>query len=144
MLKVGLGENGTIEGKVYLQKSLTMRVGELTWTYLKGKLYMRNRDHPFGTISVYSAETFSFEEILKLNLGDVSTFPHSEVLNKNYPILAHGDSLFLILMKVVVKDKVLKEEKKKDFEDLVKKTVKEVVKDAKVKKEKRKDKEGND
>lgn len=43
MYKIGTGQNGTTAGQVYLYKQLNKNE-EISWVYLKGKLYLRN--HP--------------------------------------------------------------------------------------------------
>lgn len=46
MIKVGTGFNSTTAGKVYHEKEFCLQVGvkldEVNWVYLKGKLYLRN------------------------------------------------------------------------------------------------------
>ena len=63
MFKIGTGEKQTVPGKIYLYKAIT-KFEEVSWVYLKGKLYLRSSVKELGTIDIYCTETFNHEGML--------------------------------------------------------------------------------
>lgn len=62
MYKIGTGKNGTVAGKIYLEKDAYYPVGtkldEVNWVYLKGKLYLKSSSREPYMIEIINPETF--------------------------------------------------------------------------------------
>ena len=61
MYKIGTGEGETIPGKVYLEKRV-FESEEVTWVYVKGKIYLRKQSDDVGKIAVINPETLEEEK----------------------------------------------------------------------------------
>jgi hypothetical protein len=97
--KIGTGEGGTLCGKVYLYKAVD-KAEESMWTYCKGKLYMKSSFRETGVVSIICPNTFKNEGLLQLYCPDLFGNPTKQILNKYYPLLSDGDSLFIVGVKL--------------------------------------------
>jgi hypothetical protein len=88
MFKIGTGEN-SVAGKVYLHSPVNKNE-EVSWVYLKGRLYLRCSSKEMKNIDIIDPETFKIESSIQLHCP--SLFGHQIIqnINKNDPILTDG------------------------------------------------------
>jgi len=116
MMKVGTGDNGSQAGRVY-SKVETSDTSEVTWVYCKGKLYSKKTSDPFGLLSVHDPTTLVVEGQVKLCVNECFQNPKlMEGLNRNYPLLSDGESLYIVTVQVLQKSKVVREELKSEYD----------------------------
>lgn len=100
MMKIGTGENGSVAGRVIQVE--TNDTSEVTWVHCKGKLYSKKVSDPFGLLTVHDPETMQTEGQVKLCINDCFANPKlMEGINRNFPLLSDGESLFIVTVQVV-------------------------------------------
>lgn len=119
MYKIGTGSSSsTIAGKVYIERKAD-REGDVSWTYCQGKLFSRRVNEEFGVITLYDAETLSTIGDAKLLCNDVFSGSNCQQANRHYPLLSDGESLFIVTMKVVQKRRIVKPDRRKQYQQLL-------------------------
>ena len=62
MFKIGTGQEGTKAGQIYLQKKIHFPIGtkvdEVSWVYLKGKLYLKTSSKDPWVLQVRNPNNF--------------------------------------------------------------------------------------
>ena len=108
-MKVGTGSSSkTIAGKVYLEKKHD-KESEVSWVYCSGKLFARRLKDEIGMVTLYDVDNFNVLGEAKLVARDL--FGAKSNVNRSQPFLSDGNNkLFLITMKVVSKNKIIKQE----------------------------------
>ena len=100
MYKIGTGQNGTKAGKVYLEKPIHHPVGtkvdEVSWVYLKGKIYLKISSKDPWVIEVISPETLEKEGMVQLFCPSLYGQQSLLNLNKNPPLLTDGNNLYCL------------------------------------------------
>lgn len=94
MFKIGTGENSEA-GCVYLFHPVN-KVEEVSWVYVRGKLYLRCSSKEAKNLDVIDPETFKTEGSIQLHCP--SLFGHQIVqnINKNSPLLTDGQHLYIV------------------------------------------------
>lgn len=94
MFKIGTGENSEA-GRVYLHQPVS-KVEEVSWVYLKGKLYLRSSGKEAKNLDIIDPETFKTEGSIQLHCP--ALFGHQIVqnINKNSPLLTDGEHLYIV------------------------------------------------
>ena len=121
MFKVGTGKESTTAGKIYLEKEIHSQVNsksdEVSWVFLKDKLYLKTSSKDPIMIDVISPETFKVEESIELKCNPL--FGHQALmnLNRNSILLTDGHKLYFLgkqlkITKGAESDKKQEEEKK--------------------------------
>lgn len=133
MFKVGTGRRGTEMGRIYLERQ-SEKVDDMSWVYLRGKLYLRMSNRENGSLEVYSCETLQLEDWIQL-YSPIMNLNNVQNLNKNNPILSDGQYLYMIGKYIKIEKQVgpprpIEEEAKKD--KLKKKTDKKTEPDGQV------------
>lgn len=96
MFKIGTGHNN-IAGKVYLHLPVnTGKADEVSWVYLKGKLYLRTNAKECRNIDIINPDTFKVEGSIQLHCPEMFGHTTTQNINKNYPFLTDGDHLYII------------------------------------------------
>ena len=108
-MKVGTGSSSkTIAGKVYLEKKHD-KESEVSWVYCSGKLFARRLKDEIGMVTLYDVDNFNVLGEAKLVARDL--FGAKSNVNRSQPFLSDGNNkLFIITMKVISKNKVIKPE----------------------------------
>lgn len=123
MFKFGNGNNGTIAGKLYLEKQLNLPIGtkpeEVNWVYLKDKLYLKTSNKDPSSLDVYSST--DFKKLGTVQLASKSLFGHTVLINmnKNSILLTDGENLYFLGKRIKITQnnilsKVKTEDKKED------------------------------
>ena len=94
MFKIGTGENSEA-GRVYLFHPVN-KVEEVSWVYVRGKLYLRSSSKEAKNLDIIDPETFKTEGSIQLHCP--SLFGHQIVqnINKNNPLLTDGQYLYIV------------------------------------------------
>eukprot|EP00347_Sterkiella_histriomuscorum_P020695 403336831 len=117
MYRIGTGEQNTIAGKVYLSVP-TEKEGEITWVYCQGKLYSRRANEELGSITIIDPVSLKIEGVAKLYFGDSFQNPAAQSLNRYYPLLSDGKSLFVVTMNIAQKRRKVKDGMRKLYQQL--------------------------
>jgi hypothetical protein len=127
MFKIGTGEGNTLAGKVYLHDFSRQSNENVSWVYLKNKLYARRADESLGVLDIINPDTFAVESSVSLHCDDKDLLNNIQTakFNKRYPLLTDGKYLYIVLMKVVSVDRKLKENSKEKIEEIKKEEEKE-------------------
>jgi hypothetical protein len=100
MSKFGTGNNGTVAGKLYLERNIYLPVGtkpeEINWVYLKQKLYLKIFSKDPSNLDVISPT--DFKKIGNVQLACKSLFDHSTLIaiNKNSILMTDGSNLYFL------------------------------------------------
>lgn len=100
MFKFGTGNNGTVAGQLYFEKSVNFAVGakadDISWVFLKGKLYLKSAAKDPSHLDVISTE--NFKKLGTVQLACKSLFGHTVLvaLNRNSLIMTDGDHLYYL------------------------------------------------
>lgn len=91
-MKIGTGQNNTVEGKIYLDKTLENE-GK-GWVLCQNKLYLRKkRFKDIGKLLVIDPSTFEVEGEIDLCCDSIMKEKKANCINQNFPlILVKGDS----------------------------------------------------
>lgn len=109
MFKIGSGVGNTTAGRVTAQYTIE-KEGDLSWVYCQGKLYGRRNNSDFGNLVIYDPK--NFKKLGEAHLVCDDLFMKHKALktvNKNYPLLTDGDSLYALLVSVERRQRPLKE-----------------------------------
>lgn len=119
MFKIGTGEGNTLAGKVYFHTKTDL-TGALQWVYLNNKIYARMVDESLGLLNVISPDNFSVQGTVSLHCDekDLLNNATSARFNKGYPLITDGTYLYIIVMRVVSRERELKEKYIEDVERL--------------------------
>ena len=122
MFKIGTGEGNSLAGKVYLHAKTELS-GSLQWVYLNNKIYARKVDESLGVLTLISPDNFLTLGTVSLQCDDKDLFINasSTRINKSYPLLTDGTYLYIIIMHVTTRERVIKEKYKTEVEELRKK-----------------------
>ena len=129
MYKIGTGENQTIAGKVYLCANIFERNNFNSWVFCGGKLYAKRTDEEFGALYVIDTCSFRILETIKLNFQQhMKNLSKQEkqiftTVNQHMPLLTdgHNKSLFVVTLTTDKRKKSVPEDKKDEYDSLVKK-----------------------
>lgn len=100
MFKFGTGNNGTVAGQLYFEKPINLPVGakadDISWVYLKGKIYLKSATKDPSHLDVFSPE--DFKKIGTVQLACKSLFGHTVLLtlNRNSVIMTDGEHLYFL------------------------------------------------
>lgn len=100
MYKFGTGNNGTVAGQLYYERTINIPVGakadDISWVYLKGKLYLKSGTKDPSNIDVYSPE--DFKKTGSVQLACKSLFGHNVLVNLNRSsiLMTDGDHLYFL------------------------------------------------
>lgn len=118
MFKIGTGQN-SIAGKIYAQLAVnTGKCDEVSWVYLKGKLYLRSSAKEMRNIDIINPENFKTEGSIQLHCSQIFGHPSMQNINKNYPLLTDGSHLYIIGKRLAI-DKTESRKEQKDKEEEV-------------------------
>ena len=128
MYKIGTGENQTIAGKVYLINEIAESNSFNSWVFCGGKLYAKRTDDDFGALYVIDTCSLRPIETIKLNFQQhMKNLSKQEkqiftTANQHMPLLTDGNqkSLFVVTLTTEKRRKSVPEEKKEEYDDLVK------------------------
>jgi hypothetical protein len=111
LFKIGTGEGNSLAGKVYLHTKSEL-TGEVAWVYVKNKLYARRVDEPLGLLHILSPDTFQIEGNVSLHSDEKDLLNNAAAakFNKYYPLLSDGNYLYIIIMRVVSRERKVKDE----------------------------------
>ena len=101
MLKVGTGRNNTVAGKVYLKKVIN-RQEQVSWVCIDSRLYLRSSSRNLGILECLDTNTFELLSLLQLNCPEIFNNQHHQFINKQFPLLTDGKSLFIITKKLLL------------------------------------------
>lgn len=104
MFRVGTGQAGTQAGRVYLEKQvhfpIATKVEEVSWVYLKGKLYLKASQKDPWMLEVISPETFQKEGTAQVFCPALFGQQSLINLNKNAPLLTDGQGLYYLASRI--------------------------------------------
>ena len=116
MYKIGTGENDTVPGRIYLYAAVA-KLEEVSWVYVKGKLYLRNSTREFGTLEIIDPETFKLIGLVQVHCPEIFGHQSLQMINKHFPLLTDGQYLYIIgkklLSEKIGSDKTLPPEEQK-------------------------------
>lgn len=80
---------------------------------------MRKNDLPLGTLAVYNPETLQLEGKVKLLCGDILAKPTAWGFNRYFPLMAHGNTIYVIMIGIKEVQREVKVDKKAEFDKLM-------------------------
>lgn len=100
LFKIGTGKNDTVAGKIYLERKSRLAVGqkpeEVSWVYLKGKLYVKRSSKDSWLLDVIDPDTFQHTSSVQLICPSLFGLQSLVNINKSSPLLTDGNSLFYL------------------------------------------------
>ncbi|KRX02870.1 HECT-domain-containing protein [Pseudocohnilembus persalinus] len=115
MFKIGTGKNETNPGQVYFYKSYNLPEEQVSWVYIKGKLYLR---YPSlrNNVEIICPKTFKQEGLIQLQCRELFSTTQLAQLNNKFQLLTDGNYIFMIGRTIKSKQIDLKKIQKQESE----------------------------